>query len=350
MVGTSAEGSPKAELLAAASDFAHHLEIRLPLSQWDRRHNRPTIRPGLALVQLEMHGAPFDPDHAPHHSTASDQRPDGDPARRGAVLDVAIRKPKGEDRRRDSASLHPPRWRQVLRSFCALHVGGRHAVSTDARHTPALALASHRVSNRGECPAGEVVLEVTVRVPDQQRLCGHVQGMSAFAIAKLVSPCRLHGAIAHAPLVLGQEHAAELGEADGRILEHSHDRLAIGNREGDEILLGVQGSEKRDARVLEVGSKQEPSQFGNALLANGNTGEPHASDATRHSGATNRARFTRISPVFKFTTGREGGFSRGETRAAQISFPCRRRTERSRVGRRCEMTTRTSPRSRATAL
>jgi hypothetical protein len=53
----------------------------------------------------------------------------------------------------------------------------------------------------------------------------------------------------------------------------------------------------------------------------GNTAEPHATDATRRSGPINAARFTRISPVFKFTTGRDGGFSRGETRAAQFSFP-----------------------------
>jgi hypothetical protein len=86
-----------------------------------------------------------------------------------------------------------------------------------------------------------------------------------------------------------KEHTAQLGEANRRIIEHSEDRLAIGNRECDEILLGVQRDKKHIACVLEACREQQPSQVGNVLFVDRNTGEPHASDATRRCGATNEA-------------------------------------------------------------
>jgi hypothetical protein len=100
----------------------------------------------------------------------------------------------------------------------------------------------------------------------------------------------LHEPVPVAPFVLGEQHAAQLREADGRIIEHSQDRLAIGNRECNEVLLGVQRGKKCIARVLQAGRVQEPSQGGNVLVEDGNTGEPHASDATRRSAPTNGAR------------------------------------------------------------
>jgi hypothetical protein len=51
---------------------------------------------------------------------------------------------------------------------------------------------------------------------------------------------RLDRTALHATLVLGEKHATQLREADGRIVEHSQNRLTIGNRECEEILLGVQ--------------------------------------------------------------------------------------------------------------
>ena len=124
--------------------------------------------------------------------------------------------------------------------------------------------------------------------------------------------------VPHAPLMLGEEHAPQLGKASWRIVEHPQDRLAIGDRESNENLLGVQRDKERIARVLEACRVQEPSQGGDVLFADGNTGEPHATDATLRSGASNRASLARISPVFKVATGRESGFSRSEIRAAQI--------------------------------
>ena len=93
--------------------------------------------------------------------------------------------------------------------------------------------------------------------------------------------------IAHATGVLGQQHAAEFRLRHGRIVEHSQDRLAISDRESDEILLSVQRDKNRIARVVQARYVQAPSQVGNVLFADGNTGEPHATDATRRAEPTN---------------------------------------------------------------
>ena len=77
---------------------------------------------------------------------------------------------------------------------------GLDAVADDPRHAPEVALTSHRVSDYRKGLSSEVVLKVTVRVTDQQRLCRHAWVMSAFASSKLASPSRLHEAVAHAPL------------------------------------------------------------------------------------------------------------------------------------------------------
>jgi hypothetical protein len=92
---------------------------------------------------------------------------------------------------------------------------------------------------------------------------------------------RLDESLTHPPLVLPEQHAAQLREADGRIIEHSQDRLAIGDRERDEILLAVQRGKKCIARVLEAGRVQEPSKGGNVHFVDGNTGKSHASRATQ---------------------------------------------------------------------
>jgi hypothetical protein len=98
---------------------------------------------------------------------------------------------------------------------------------------------------------------------------------------------RLDRAALHAPLVLGEEHLSQLREPMRRMIEHSQHRIAIVDRESDEILLGVERDKKHIARVLEAGREQEPSEIGDVLLANGNTGEPHASVATRRAGPSN---------------------------------------------------------------
>lgn len=90
------------------------------------------------------------------------------------MLDVAVRETKRQDRRRrDSRSLHRRGRRRVLCSFDRLHVRSGYGASGDSRHAPKLALASHLLADRRKDPTGEVILEVSVRVADQEGLCGN---------------------------------------------------------------------------------------------------------------------------------------------------------------------------------
>lgn len=54
--------------------------------------------------------------------------------------------------------------------------------------------------------------------------------------------------VAPTTLVLCEQHAAELREANGRIIEQAQNRFSIGDRESNEILLGVQRGEESIAR------------------------------------------------------------------------------------------------------
>jgi hypothetical protein len=107
--------------------------------------------------------------------------------------------------------------------------------------------------------------------------------MSAFAISKLVSPCRLHGAIAHAPLVLGEQYTAQLGRAGGRIVERSEDALAIVDRQrqDDRLPLDRRPEERGGRFVDEIGQDVDE------LVPDGDAGELHAREATRRRGPTN---------------------------------------------------------------
>jgi hypothetical protein len=100
------------------------------------------------------------------------------------MLDVAVREPKGENRRRrDADSLPRCGRRPVLRSLDTFHVRGRHAVSNETRHAPALALALHRVPDYRKGLSSEVVFEVTVRIADQERLGGDASPLRSLAVA-----------------------------------------------------------------------------------------------------------------------------------------------------------------------
>jgi hypothetical protein len=101
------------------------------------------------------------------------------------MLDVAVREPKGEDRRRRDADSLPGRGRRrpVLRLFDTLDVRGQHAAFNETRHAPALALALHRVPDGRKDLSSEVVLEVTVRIADEECLRGDVTPLCSLAVA-----------------------------------------------------------------------------------------------------------------------------------------------------------------------
>ena len=100
------------------------------------------------------------------------------------MLDVAVREPKGEDRRcRDADSLPGRGRRPVLRLFDTLDVRGQHSVPNETRHAPALALTLHRVPDRRKDLSSEVVLEVSVRIADEECLRGDVTPRWSLAAA-----------------------------------------------------------------------------------------------------------------------------------------------------------------------
>jgi hypothetical protein len=100
------------------------------------------------------------------------------------MLDVAVREPKGEDRRRRDADSLPGRSRRpVVRLLDTLDVRGQHAAFNETCHAPALALMLHRVPDRRKDLSSEVVLEVTVRIADEECLRGDVTPLCSLAAA-----------------------------------------------------------------------------------------------------------------------------------------------------------------------
>jgi hypothetical protein len=94
-------------------------------------------------------------------------------------------------------------------------------------------------------------------------------------------PAELHEPLAHPPLVLGEEHSAQLGKAGGWFLERVHDRLAILDRHSDEILVSLQGDDQRLRRVVEPGLVQEPSEVEHVVVTYSDSGEIQRGEATQ---------------------------------------------------------------------
>ena len=83
-----------------------------------------------------------------------------------------------------------------------------------------------------------------------------------------------------------KQHRAKLVERLGRIVKYSQQCLAILQREGNEILFGVERQQEHIGGVLEPGSEQELSQEGSVAVGDGHTCESHVGDATRITGYT----------------------------------------------------------------
>jgi len=236
----------------AASDLGHHLEVRHPVPQWNRSEDRSAIGTRLAVIGPEMHHVALEPDHAPHHATASDVRAGRDRALHGAVFNVAVGKAKGEDRRRLQCS-SLLRWRQLVivqvrRLLHELHenrfaVGGPLHVAD----RPQDAFAAQVLAHRRGCSFTDAELIVAIWEADEVAWCRRTKKVSTLSSAKRVSPRRLHKALPNTPLVLGEKHAAQLRKPVRRVIEHSQDRFAVGDRERDEITPRVQRVKERIA-------------------------------------------------------------------------------------------------------
>ena len=87
--------------------------------------------------------------------------------------------------------------------------------------------------------------------------------------------------------MLGEKHTAQFREGVGRIVEHLQHRLAILDRERNEILAGVEREKEYIGGFLESGLEQELGQGGNVPFQDRHTGESHAGDAIQLSEQTN---------------------------------------------------------------
>ena len=112
-----------------------------------------------------------------------------------------------------------------------------------------------------------------------QRSVGRISGIDL---------SRLNKPLAHPPLVLAEQHTAELGESEGRIVEGAENRLAILDRERNEILFVVECEKEYIGGFLEPGLEQELGQGGNVRFQDRHTGESHAGDATRRGVQANQ--------------------------------------------------------------
>ena len=86
-----------------------------------------------------------------------------------------------------------------------------------------------------------------------------------------------------------------------RIVEHSQDRLAIRNRESDEICSASSATRSASPVSSKPASNKSRARSGNVVFAHGSAGEPHAADATRRAGPTNveRAHPMRSGQAFR---------------------------------------------------
>jgi len=112
---------------------------------------------------------------------------------------------------------------------------------------------------------------------------------------------RLDEPLPHTPLVLSEQHAAELGERVGRVVERSDDCFAIGHRQREHDRFAVVGGLEPLRRVVEAGVAEQPGQLENIAIANRDAGEVHPVERTP----------VRVSPS---PTGSEGQLVRAAAR------------------------------------
>lgn len=108
---------------------------------------------------------------------------------------------------------------------------------------PDRSTSMYRVAHGRHRACRSVVLEITVRKADHKRIWRHVRTRASSHVqmpcclaAKLVTvskvrfrPRVLDESLPHPPLVLRQQHPAQIGEPDGRIVKRAQDCLAILN-------------------------------------------------------------------------------------------------------------------------
>jgi hypothetical protein len=250
------------------------------------RHLEPFENRGPALGVLA---------YPPEGATCAYSRPDGKRLACRSPLDIAVGEPKDQDRRVGHAKTVPePADDGLLRFSCVdtLNVDDLDVLLRDLSDQPKQALPAKLLADRRDRTSSEVVLEVAVRKADHERpggdkapLCSlrpRVPELSGPQTLRI--PVHLSGdkPLAHPPLVLLQEHGAELRECvRSRIVERPEDALAVVDGER------YYGSTERE-RLLEHASRRIVDKAGelpHVVIGNPKTGEHHARDSASEEGS-----------------------------------------------------------------
>ncbi len=78
-----------------------------------------------------------------------------------------------------------------------------------------------------------------------------------------------------APEMLSPEHAAQLAEHLGALLEHTQDGFAVGDRESDPGLFATAGLLERGGRRIDAGVPESTRELEREAIGNGETGKYH---------------------------------------------------------------------------
>jgi len=273
-----------------ASGFGENLDRHWLVSN-RARVDRPATGCALArhLERLENRGpAICILAYPPEGAAGAYSRPNGKLASRRLVLDVAVREPKNQNRRVGHA-------RTISRPVGAALLGyptiDRHNVDdlvVDPRDHPEYAVPANGLANRRDSLSSEVVFDVPVWELDHNRLC--VQGIPPSSLEipasrrrKLApSEPQLYESLAHAPLVLADEHGAKFCEGVGSdIVEHPEDAFAIVDRQRhDECAEG-----ERLLKHTSCGLVDEADELPNVVFGNPEAGEHHLGEAISARGS-----------------------------------------------------------------
>ena len=247
-------------------DRKNRLEQDGPVAYRGWRSHWAVAGPVFGRSLRKDHSATLVRSDAPQSTAAAYQHSDREVTRTRAVLDVAIREPKKQDRR----------------AVNTLHMDDLvRCPSNQPEHVVTAQGLAHRRDGR----SSEVVLEVTVRELEHNRL-GR-QGIPPSS-PEVPASRRRKPAPANPSLdELLDQRCPQLGEAGGWIIERTQDCLAILNRESDDHLLGLQRDDEHLRRIFESAAAQEFGELEHVSIAHGDAGEHHGREGAPSPWSTN---------------------------------------------------------------
>ena len=240
-------------VIPPASDCGENLDRQWLISDRGRVHRRAT---GCALARhvgrLENRGpARRIRAYPPEGAAGAYSGPNGKLPARRLILDVAVRKPKKQNRRRRNSMSVPAN--AALRGLLLIDALDVDDLLLDPSDYPQNAVPAERLAHGRDALPSEVVLELTIRELDHDRLSR--QGtpplsseIPASRRRKPPAPTNpsLHEALAHAPLVWSDPPRVELERSRPSVVSDylgGHDRdvhsaLQVGFDSGDDPVSG----------------------------------------------------------------------------------------------------------------